>query len=49
MFAWSHEDMSWINPDVIVHLLNVDLSFKVVFQKRKVFNQERYVAIEEKV
>ena len=37
-----------INPDVIVHRLNVDVSFKPVFQKRRVFNQERYVVIEEK-
>ena len=49
VFAWSCEDMPDINPDIIVHRLNVDVSFKPVFQKRRVFNQERYVVIEEKV
>ena len=29
-FAWSHKDMTGISEDVIVHKLNVDLSFKPV-------------------
>ena len=32
-FAWSHEDMTGISSEVIVHRLNVDSSFKPVRQK----------------
>lgn len=28
IFGWSHEDMSIIDPSVIVHRLNVDRDFK---------------------
>jgi hypothetical protein len=30
VFAWSHKDMSGIDPSVIVHKLNVDLSHRPV-------------------
>ena len=40
VFAWSHEDMSWIDPSVITHHLNVSLSYKPVCQKRRVFALE---------
>jgi hypothetical protein len=37
VFAWSHEDMPGIDPSVIVHRLNVDLSHRPVKQKRGSF------------
>ena len=35
VFAWSHEDMTGIDPSVITHRLNVCLSFKPMRQKKK--------------
>ena len=40
VFAWSHEDMSGINPSVITHRLNISPSYKPVCQKRRVFSLE---------
>ena len=40
VFAWSHEDMPRIDPNVITHRLNVFLSYKPVHQKKKVFPLE---------
>ena len=48
-FAWSHEDMTGISPKVIVHQLNVDLSFKAVRQKRRKFAPERNKIINDEV
>lgn len=36
-FAWDTNDMSGINPQIITHKLNVDLSFKFVKHKRRTF------------
>ncbi|KAJ9547608.1 hypothetical protein OSB04_020151 [Centaurea solstitialis] len=36
-FAWSHEDMAGIDPDIISHKLNVDPTFKPIKQKRRKF------------
>ena len=44
-FAWSHEDMSRINEQVIVHNLNVNPKKKPIQQKRRVFTLERNKAI----
>ena len=41
--------MPSIDPEVIVHRLNVDPSHKPVRQKRRSFNLERYKVIEEEV
>ncbi|KAL5546086.1 hypothetical protein UlMin_005773 [Ulmus minor] len=49
VFAWSHEDMHGIDPDVIVHRLNIDPNFKPIKQKRRTFNAERYMAINTEV
>ena len=35
VFAWSYEDMPGIDPQVMSHQLNVDLSFCPVKQKRR--------------
>jgi len=45
VFAWSHEDMPGIDPEVIVHRLNVLPTFPPIHQKKQVFGQERDRAI----
>ena len=49
MFAWSHEDMLGIDPLVIVHKFNVDLTYKPVIQKRCRYNPEPYTMISKEV
>ncbi|KAL5550679.1 hypothetical protein UlMin_000855 [Ulmus minor] len=41
--------MPGIDPDVIVHRLNIDPNFKPIKQKRQTFNAERYMAINTEV
>jgi hypothetical protein len=45
VFAWSHEDMPGINPEKIVHVLNVNSVARPVRQKRRKFAPERVEAI----
>ena len=40
VFAWSHEDMTGIDPSVMVHRLNVSPSFPPIQQKKRVFAPE---------
>jgi hypothetical protein len=40
VFAWSHEDMSGIDPSVIVHKLNVDPNHRLVKQRIRTFAAE---------
>ena len=47
VFAWSHKDISGIDPSVITHRLNVYPSSKPVRQKKRVFALERDNAIKE--
>ena len=49
VFTWSHEDMLGINPSVIVHRLNVSPSFSPIWQKKRIFAQERDKAIAKEV
>ncbi|KAL5573490.1 hypothetical protein UlMin_023087 [Ulmus minor] len=49
VFAWSHEDMPGIDPNVIVHRLNIDPNFKPIKKKRRTFNAGRYMAINTEV
>lgn len=49
VFAWSHEDMLGIDPNVITYRLNVYPSSKPVRQKKKVFALELDNAIKEEV
>ena len=49
VFAWSHEDMLGIDPNVITHRLNIYPSSKPVRQKKRVFAPERDNAIKEEV
>jgi len=41
VFAYSHEDMSGIDPSVITRRLNMSLSYKSIRQKKRVFAPER--------
>ena len=49
VFAWSHEDMPEIDPSIIVHRLNMSPSFSPIWQKKRVFAQERDKTIAEEV
>ena len=49
VFAWSHEDMVGIDPEVMSHRLNIDPRFRPVRQKRRPLTKERSDAIKEEV
>ncbi|XP_059658516.1 uncharacterized protein LOC132304821 [Cornus florida] len=49
VFAWSHEDMSGIDPATIEHRLDTDPTVKPIRQKRRTFATERNMAISKKV
>ena len=40
-FAWSHEDMTGIDPEVAMHRLQVDPDYRPVKQKRRKFASEQ--------
>lgn len=48
-FAWSHADMTGIDPSIITHQLQVDPSHASVKQKRRRFAPERDLIIDEEV
>ena len=48
-FAWSHSDMVGIDPEVIVHQLQVDPDHQPVKQKRRKFAPERNKVINEEI
>ena len=45
VFAWTHEDMPGIDPEVACHRLAIKKGVQPVRQKRRCFNQERYEVI----
>ncbi|KAM2007334.1 hypothetical protein ACFX15_002257 [Malus domestica] len=49
VFAWSYENMLGISPDIICHRLSIDPKTKLVRQKRRSYDAERYEAIKTKV
>lgn len=49
VFAWSHEDMVGIDPEIACHRLNIDPTKKPVSQKRRKFGPEKYVALADEV
>ncbi|KAK0585999.1 hypothetical protein LWI29_037658 [Acer saccharum] len=49
VFAWSHEDMPGIDMKMISHYLAVDPEFRLVVQKRRLFNPERSAIIKKEV
>lgn len=48
-FSWDASDMPRIDPKMITHKLNIDLSFKLVGQKRKMFTPKKIQVINEEV
>ncbi|KAL0430799.1 UNVERIFIED_CONTAM: hypothetical protein Sradi_0705900 [Sesamum radiatum] len=49
MFAWSPSDFKGIDPEVIVHRLNVDPIMRPIKQKKRYFGTERNRIVEEEV
>ena len=49
VFAWSYEDKSGISPDIICHRLSIDPKTKLVRQKRRSYDAERYKAMKAEV
>ena len=48
-FAWTHENMVRIHPDVMCHRLNISSDFKPIWQKRRAMDAKRYKALKDKV
>ena len=48
-FAWSHKDMTGIDPNTVMHKLQVDPNFSPVKQKRRKFAPERNKVINEEI
>ncbi|KAL2232806.1 UNVERIFIED_CONTAM: Retrovirus-related Pol polyprotein from transposon [Sesamum indicum] len=49
MFAWSPSDFTGINPEVIVHRLNVDPAVRPVQQKKRSFGNDKNEIIRQEV
>ena len=49
VFAWAHSDIEGIDPSIMSHCLNIDPSRKLVRQKRRAMDAERYQALKEDV
>ena len=49
VFAWTHEDMVGIHPDVMCHRLNISPDFKPIQQKRRAMEAKRYKALKDEV
>ncbi|XP_024039511.1 uncharacterized protein LOC112098123 [Citrus clementina] len=49
VFAWAHEDMPGIDPEVACHKLAIKKGARAVRQKRRCLNQERYEAVNDEV
>lgn len=45
VFAWLHEDMPRIDPNIAYYKLAIRKGTRLVKQKMRCFNQERYEAI----
>ena len=48
-FAWSHDDMTAINPEIINHKLNVNPAFKPVVQRRRKISPERVEIVNKEI
>ena len=49
VFAWTHEDMVGIHPDIMWHRLNIIPDFKPIRQKRKAMDAKKYKALKDEV
>lgn len=45
LFAWPHDDMDGIDPEVMCYCLNVDPSYPSKRQKHQLMNPDRYEAL----
>ena len=48
-FAWTHADMAGIQLEVMCHQLNIDQQAKLVHQKRRALDADRYKALQDEV
>lgn len=48
-FSWNHHEIPGINPSIMMQKLSVDPKVKLVKQKRRSFNLERYTTINSEV
>jgi len=46
-FAWSSTDMLEIDPEFLCHCLTMDEKVKTIAQKRRIFNEEKRLAMRE--
>ena len=49
VFAWTHEDMIGIHPNIMCHRLNISPDFKPIRQKMTAMDAERYKALKDEV
>ncbi|CAL8169589.1 unnamed protein product [Prunus armeniaca] len=49
VFAWSYDDIASISPDIISHKLSMSPVYKLVRQKRRSYDAERYEAMRTEV
>ncbi|XP_016648918.1 PREDICTED: uncharacterized protein LOC107880897 [Prunus mume] len=49
VFAWSHNDMPSISPEIISHRLSINPAVRPVLQKRRAYDPERYEAMRAEV
>ena len=49
VFAWTHTDMVGIHPEVMCHWLNIDPQAKLVCQKQRALDANRYKAFQDEV
>jgi len=48
-FAWFASDMPGIDPDFLCHHLTMDLKVRSVQQRRRKFNEERRLVVQEEM
>ena len=49
MFVWAYADMVGIHPEIMCHRLNIDSQAKLVHQKLRALNTDRYKALQDEV
>lgn len=49
VFAWIHNDMKCLNPNIVVHRLNANPTFKPVREKRRTFTAQINQVVREEV
>lgn len=49
MFAWSHDDMRGISPEVITHCLSINPQHQPIHPKCRAYDPIKYAAMKTKV